>query len=100
MGENETTNHKHKLVAEAASRILEAYGHVETSDSSRTVYTDGDLNIGRESDILEIIYRGTLVLRHAPDCSGGDCVFEEHGEWVRLIEQLEKSGPDAPDEVP
>jgi len=95
-----TDNSKHQAVAEAAGRILEAYGHIETSDSSRTVYTDGDLNIGREGDVLEIIHRGTLVLRHAPDCSTGGCVFEEHGDWVTLIEQLEKSGPDAPDEVP
>ncbi|MDT4897626.1 MAG: hypothetical protein QOH25_2703 [Acidobacteriota bacterium] len=100
MGENTTTDTKHKLVAKAASRILDAYGHIETSDSSRVVYTDGDLNIAREADILEIIYRGTLVFRHGSDCSAGDCVFEEHGDWVRLIERLEKSGPDSPDEVP
>jgi hypothetical protein len=100
MGEDKTTNSKHKSVAEAAERILEAYGHIETSDSSRTVYADGDLNIGREGDVLEIIHRGTLVLRHGPDCSADNCVFEEHGDWVTLIEQLEKSGPDFPDEVP
>lgn len=100
MGENETANHQHRLIAEVAGRILEAYGHIETSGSSRTVYTDGDLNIGRESDVLEIIYRGTLVLRHTPDCSASDCVFEEHGDWVMLLERLEKSGPDSPDEVP
>jgi hypothetical protein len=94
-----STDNKHQSVADVAGRILDTYGHIETSDSSRVVYTDGDLNIGHESGVLEIIYRGTLVFRHGPDCSAGNCVFKEHGNWVMLLEQLEQSGPDSPDEV-
>lgn len=100
MSDGKNIDNKHQSVMEAAGRILDAYGYVETSDSSRVVYTDGDLNIGREGNILEIIHRGTLVFRHGPDCSSGDCVFEEHGDWVKLIHRLEQSGPDSPDEVP
>ena len=99
MGEDRTTETEHKLVVKAANLILDAYGHVETSDSSRVVYSDGDLNIGRESDMLEIIYRGTLVFRHGPDCSAGDCVFEEHGDWVMLIERLAQAVSDSPDQA-
>ena len=100
MDENKINDSKHKSIAVTAGKILDAYGHIETSDSSRKVYTDGDLNIGREGDILEIIHRGTLVFRHGPDCSSVDCVFEEHGDWSKLIERLEQSGPGSPDEVP
>jgi len=75
-------------VAAAARHILEAFGHVETSDSSRVVYTEGDLNIGGEDDLLEIIYRGTLVFRYAPSLAAGELVFEEHGDWVSIVERV------------
>jgi hypothetical protein len=96
MSESKNIDDKHESVAEVAGRILDAYGHIETSDSSRKVYTDGDLNIGREGDLLEIIHRGTLVFRHGPDCSAGDCVFEEHGNWVVLIERLAQGVSNSP----
>lgn len=88
---NEPLDEKHRSVAEAAGQILDAYGHAETSDSSRAVYTDGDLNIGLERDIVEIIYRGTLVFRHSPGCVPGECIFEEHGDWVSIVERIAKA---------
>ena len=83
-------------IASAAKRILDAYGHIETSDSSRTVYTDGDMNIASESGVLEIIHRGTLVFRYAPDDSSSESVFEEHGDWVSIIERMAEAIPDSP----
>ena len=83
-------------IASAAKRILDAYGHIETSDSSRTVYTDGDINIAAESGVLEIIHRGTLVFRYAPDDSSSESVFEEHGDWVSIIERMAEAIPDSP----
>lgn len=85
-----------RKIASAAERILDLYGHMETSDSSRTVYTDGDVNIGSESGVLEIIYRGTLVFRYAPDISESESIFEEHGDWVSIIERMAEATPDAP----
>ena len=96
MSANKPLDDKHRSVAEAAGQILDAFGHVETSDSSRVVYTDGDLNIGRELDTTEIIYRGTLVFRHGPDCIPGECVFEEHGDWVSIVERIAQAGGSAP----
>jgi hypothetical protein len=95
---NEPLDEKHRSVAEAAGQILSAYGHAETSDSSRVVYTDGDLNIGRERDTIEIIYRGTLVFRHGPDCVPGECVFEEHGDWVSIVERIAQASSASPDQ--
>ncbi|MDQ3820602.1 MAG: hypothetical protein M3362_23365 [Acidobacteriota bacterium] len=83
-------------IASAARRILDAYGHIETSDSSRTVYTDGDVNIAEDASVLEVIYRGTLVFRYAPDNSESEPVFEEHGDWVSIIERMAESIPDSP----
>ena len=93
------SDNKSRPVAEAAERILDAYGHVETSDSSRVVYTDGDLNIGRESGTLEIIFRGSLVFRQGDDCAPDECVFEEHGDWVSVVEGIAQSISGPPDEA-
>jgi hypothetical protein len=87
-----------QAVTEVAGRILAAHGHAETSDSSRVVYTDGDLNIGRESGTLEIIFRGTLVFRHGPDLTQSERVFEEHGDWVSVVEGVAQSIPEPPGE--
>jgi hypothetical protein len=95
MSEEGPSDNKSRPVAEAAERILDAYGHVETSDSSRVVYTDGDLNIGRESGTLKIIFRGTLVFRHGPGLGPDEQVFEGHGDWARLVQRIAAnvSGP-------
>ncbi|HEX8889101.1 MAG TPA: hypothetical protein VF779_07985 [Pyrinomonadaceae bacterium] len=86
-----------KRIAAAAGRILEAFGHAETSDSPRVIYTENDLNIASDGQRLEIIYRGTLVFRYAPALAAGEPVFEEHGDWASLVERLaddaEQSGP-------
>jgi len=85
-------------IASAAARILDAYGHIETSDSSRTVYTDGDMNIAAESGVLEIIHRGMLVFRYSPDDSSSEPVFEEHGDWASIIKRMAEAIPDSPRE--
>jgi hypothetical protein len=77
-----------KRIAAAAGRILEAFGHAETSDSPRFIYTENDLNIASDGKTLEIIYRGTLVFRYAPALEAGEPVFEEHGDWAALVERL------------
>lgn len=80
-------------IASAAGRILKACGHIETSDSSRTVYTDGDVNIAEDGGVLEIIHRGSLVFRYSPDDSSSEPVFEEHGDWVSIIERMAEAVP-------
>ena len=97
MSDKEQRDLKSQSVAGAAERILDAYGRAETSDSSRVVYTDGDLNIGRELGTLEIILRGTLVFRYGPDCAPDECVFEEHGDWVSVVEGIAQSVSGPPD---
>lgn len=77
-----------KRIAAAAGRILEAFGHAETSDSPRVIYTENDLNIASDGDRLEIIYRGTLVFRYAPGLETDEPVYEEHGDWAALVERL------------
>ena len=83
-------------IASAAERILDAYGHIETSDSSRTVYTDGDMNIAKDAGVIEIIHRGSLVFRYAPGNSESESIFEEHGDWVSIIERMAEAIPDSP----
>lgn len=85
-----------KEIASMARSILDAYGHLETSDSARTVYTDGDINIAEDAGVLEIIYRGTLVFRHMPDESAGESIFEEHGDWVSIIKRMAEDLPESP----
>ena len=96
MSDKEQRDLKSQSVAEAAERVLDAYGRAETSDSSRVVYTDGDLNIGRESGTLEIIFRGTLVFRRGAALAPDEQVFEEHGDWASLVERIAESVPAPP----
>ena len=93
------TDKRIRSVGESARRVLDYYGHVETSDSQRRVYTDGDLNIGSESGVVEIIHRGSLVFRYGPDCAPDECVFEEHGDWASVVERLAESIPNSPREA-
>lgn len=74
-------------IAEAARRILDAYGHA-APDTVREVYTDGDLNIGREDDVTEIIYRGTLVFRHSPKDVNEENFINDDGEWDEMVERI------------
>ncbi len=83
-------------IVSAARRILDAYGHIETSDSSRTVYTDGDVNVAEDAGVLEVIYRGTLVFRYAHDNPESGPVLEEHGDWVSIIKRMAENVPDSP----
>jgi len=83
-------------VAATARRILDAYGSHETSDSSRIVYTVADLNIASENGVLEIIFRGTLTFRYAPQGEAAGNVFEEHGVWLEEVERIARSLPEVP----
>ena len=83
-----------------AHHILDAYGGLETSDSPRVMYTEGDLNIAREGGVLEIIFRGTLVLRYSLNDDSESHAFIE-GDWLDEVERIAKGSPQspAPDEV-
>ena len=87
---------KFESVAAAALSILDAYGGHETSDSPRVIYTAGDLNIARERGVLEIIFRGTLVFRYAPEGDAAARVFEEHGVWLAEVERIARTLPQPP----
>ena len=76
-----------KSILSIANRILDVYGHHETADSARVIYTERDLNIGREDGVIEIIFRGSLVFRHDPKGQITD-YYEEHGIWMDELEQM------------
>ncbi len=87
---------KFEAIAEMSQRILDAYGGYETSDSSRVMYTAGDLNIARDGGVVEIIFRGTLAFRYAPEGDRDDRVFEEHGVWLEEVERIARTVPESP----
>lgn len=91
-----TRGDKFEAITSAAGRILDAYGRPETSDSARVMYAAGELNIAREAGRIEIIFRGSLVFRHAPEEGEGGRVFEEHGPWAAEVERLSARLPDPP----
>jgi hypothetical protein len=81
-----------KSILSIARRILDVYGHYETADSQRIIYTEGDLNIGYEGGVIDIFFRGSLVFRHDP--TGGITDFyEEHGIWMDEIERVSRNIP-------
>jgi hypothetical protein len=79
-----------KSILSIAHRILDVYGRHETSDSSRVVYTEGDLNIGYEDGVIEIIFRGSLVFRYDPKGEITD-FYEEHGVWMDELERVSRN---------
>lgn len=81
-----------KSILSIAQRILDVYGRHETSDSSRIIYTEGDLNIGYENGVIEIIFRGSLGFRHDPKGEITD-FYEEHGVWMDEIERVYRRIP-------
>ena len=80
-------------VTTAAERILDIYGRPETSDSARVIFTEGDLNIAREAGVIEIVFRGSLVFRSAPDEAAGGQIFEEHGVWRAAVARRAQALP-------
>ncbi|HEV2915697.1 MAG TPA: hypothetical protein VGX92_20620 [Pyrinomonadaceae bacterium] len=87
MSSVDLSNQKFRAMAEAARRILDVYGHA-APDTIRTVYADGDLNIGSEEGVVEIIYRGTLVFRYAPEGDTQEQVFQDEGGWRDVVERI------------
>ena len=83
---------KLKSAVRAAHRILDAYGGLETPDSPRVMYTAGDLNIAREEGVLEIMFRGTLVLRYTLREDSDSHAFIE-GDWLREVERIAAASP-------
>ncbi len=81
-----------KSILSIARRIVDVYGRHETADSSRVIYTEGDLNIGRENSVIDILFRGSLVFRHDPKGEITD-FYEEHGIWIDEIERLSRKIP-------
>lgn len=81
-----------KSILSIARRIIDVYGRHETADSSRIIYTEGDLNIGSESGVIDIIFRGSLVFRHDPKGEITD-FYEEHGVWIDEIERVSRKIP-------
>lgn len=92
-------NDRFEPLAEVAKRILNAYGHAEP-DSTRIVYTSGDLNIACDAGVLEIIHRGTLVFRDAPECASDERSFNED-DWMKEVEQAAQtiSNPPLPEKA-
>jgi hypothetical protein len=82
-----------KSILSIAQRIIDVYGYHETSDSPRIIYTEGDLNIGYEDGVIEIIFRGSLVFRHDPKGEITD-FYEEHGVWMDEIERVSRNIPE------
>jgi hypothetical protein len=87
-----------KSILSIARRILDIYGRPETADSSHIIYTEGDLNIGRESGVVDIIFRGSLVFRHDPKGEITD-FFEQHGVWINEIERVSRKIPQSSSDV-
>lgn len=83
-----------KSILSITQRILDVYGRHETSDSPRIVYTEGDLNIGYEDGVIEIIFRGSLAFRHDPKGETTD-FYEEHGVWMDELERVSSSIPES-----
>jgi hypothetical protein len=81
-----------KSILSIAQRILDICGRHETSDSSRIIYTEGDINIGYENGVIEIIFRGSLVFRHDPKGESTD-FYEEHGAWMDELERVYRNIP-------
>lgn len=81
-----------RSVLSIAQRILDVYGYHETSDSSRIIYTEGDLNVGYEDGVIEIIFRGSLVFRHDPKGEITD-FYEEHGVWIDELDGVYRKIP-------
>jgi hypothetical protein len=81
-----------KSILSIAQRLIDIYGRPEAADSSRIIYIDGDLNIGRESGVVDIIFRGSLVFRHDPKGETTD-FFEQHGIWIDEIERVSRNIP-------
>ena len=81
-----------KSILSIARRIIDIYGRHETADSSRIVYTEGDLNIGKENGVIDIIFRGSLVFRYDPKGEITD-YFEQHGVWIDEVERLSRNLP-------
>ena len=95
MSNIDSSDDKFKMVTEAAKRILDVYGHAAPG-TSQVVYSHGDLSIAGDTDILEIIYRGTLVFRCAPAGASGDYAFQDEGDWIKEVEQIAQAIPDLP----
>jgi hypothetical protein len=83
-----------KSILSTAQQILDAYGRHEAADSSRIVYTEGDLNVGNEDGVIEIFFRGSLVFRHDPKGEITD-FYEEHGVWMDEIERVSRDIPES-----
>jgi hypothetical protein len=81
-----------KSILSITQRILDVYGQHETSDSSRIIYTEGDLNLDCKDGVIEIIFRGSLVFRHDPK-GGITDFYEEHGVWMDEIERVSRNIP-------
>lgn len=83
----DSQDEKFDRLHQAARCILDLYGHA-APDTIRTVYADGDLNIGAEEETVEVIYRGTLVFRYAPEGAGAGRVFQDDGEWIEIVQRI------------
>jgi hypothetical protein len=78
-----------KSILSIARRLIDIYGRPEAADSSRSLYTEGDLNISRENGVVEIIFRGSLVFRHDPKGEITD-FYDQHGVWINEIERVSR----------
>jgi hypothetical protein len=78
-----------KSILSIAQRVLDVCGRHEAADSSRIIYTEGDLNLGYQDGVIEIFFRGSLVFRHDPKGEITD-FYEEHGVWMDKIERVSR----------
>jgi len=95
MEKMDPSNDKLKSVGEMARRVIDTYGFPE-ADSSRVVFTEGDLYISSDTDIIEIIYRGTLVFSDSTSSGSQGFSFAEEGEWIREVERIAQTISDSP----
>lgn len=84
----------HAVVADA-ERLLDAYGRAIAADSAQEIYTAGELTLTRLAGAIEILYRGTVVLRYAPEADATAHAFAA-GDWIAALERAAQTVRDEP----
>lgn len=88
---------KFQAVVADAKRLLDAYGRAIAADSAQEIYTAGELTLTRIAGAIEILYRGTVVLRYAPDTDSATHSFTA-GDWIAALERAAQTvGDEASD---
>ena len=77
-------------VEAAVRRIIEAYAQADV-DTSRQVYTEGDLTFARDLQTTEITYHRKIVFSAQPVWAAGGTTMIDQGEWIEEVERIDQS---------